>query len=199
MRWPAVTATSTKSLVRIYTKKGDDGTTGLLYGGRVGKDDQRTEVYGTLDETVSALGVARAGGLVPRVEEIVVRIQREMFVVGAQLATSAENQSKLQEGVSKIDPEMTPRLEGEIDALIEEHPLPQEFILPGETLGSAGLDLARSTIRRAERQAVAMDKQGLVPDPEILRYLNRLSDLLFVLARYQEAEEGRRAKPSRER
>lgn len=185
--------------MRIYTKKGDDGTTGLLYGGRVGKDDQRTEVYGTLDETVSALGVARAGGLVPKVEEIVVRIQREMFVVGAQLATSAENQSKLQEGVSKIDPEMTPRLEAEIDALIEEHPLPQEFILPGETLGSAGLDLARSTIRRAERQAVAMDRQGLVPDPEILRYLNRLSDLLFVLARYQEAEEGHRAKPSRER
>jgi cob(I)alamin adenosyltransferase len=171
----------------------------LLYGGRVGKDDQRTEVYGTLDETVSALGVARAGGLVPKVEEIVVRIQREMFVVGAQLATSADNQSKLQEGVSKIDAEMTPRLESEIDALIAEHPLPQEFILPGETLGSAGLDLARSTIRRAERQAVAMDKQGLVPDPEILRYLNRLSDLLFVLARYQEAEEGRKAKPSRER
>ena len=171
----------------------------MLYGGRVGKDDQRTEVYGTLDETVSALGVARAGGLVPKVEEIVVRIQREMFVVGAQLATSSENQSKLQEGVSKIDAQMTPRLESEIDSLIAEHPLPQEFILPGETLGSAGLDLARSTIRRAERQAVAMDRQGLVPDPEILRYLNRLSDLLFVLARYQEAEEGRQAKPSRER
>jgi cob(I)alamin adenosyltransferase len=185
--------------VKIYTKKGDDGTTGLLYGGRVAKDDQRTEVYGTLDETVSALGVARAGGLVPRIEDIVVRIQREMFVVGAQLATTAENQSKLQEGVSKIDPSMTPRLEDEIDALIAEHPLPQEFILPGETLGSAGLDLARSTIRRAERQAVAMDKQGSVPDPEILRYLNRLSDLLFVLARYQEAEEGKSAKPSRDR
>lgn len=185
--------------MKIYTKKGDDGTTGLLYGGRVGKDDQRTEVYGTLDETVSALGVARAGGLVPKVEEIVVRIQREMFVVGAQLATSADSQSKLQEGVSKIDAAMTPRLETEIDALIAKHPLPQEFILPGETLGAAGLDLARSTIRRAERQAVAMDKQGLVPDPEILRYLNRLSDLLFVLARYQEAEEGRKAKPSRER
>ena len=171
----------------------------MLYGGRVDKDDLRTEVYGTLDETVSALGVARAGGLVPKVEEIVVRIQREMFVVGAQLATSTDNQSKLQEGVSKIDADMTPRLENEIDSLIAEHPLPQEFILPGETLGSAGLDLARSTIRRAERQAVAMDRQGLVPDPEILRYLNRLSDLLFVLARYQEAEEGRRAKPSRER
>ena len=185
--------------MKIYTKKGDDGTTGLLYGGRVSKDDQRTEVYGTLDEAVSALGVARAGGLVTKVEEIVVRIQREMFVVGAQLATTDENQPKLQEGVSKISPSMTPRLEEEIDALLAEHPLPQEFILPGETMGSAGLDLARSTIRRAERQAVAMDRAGLVPDPEIIRYLNRVSDLLFVLARYNEAEQGVRAKPSRER
>lgn len=185
--------------MKIYTKKGDDGTTGLLYGGRVGKDDARTEVYGTLDETVSALGIARAAGLVPKIEEIVVRVQRDLFVVGAQLATSPENQAKLEHGVSKIDPSMTTRLESEIDALIAEHPLPQEFILPGETPGSAGLDLARSTIRRAERQAVRMDRQGLVPDPEILRYLNRLSDLLFVLARYEEAERGLRAAPSRDR
>ncbi len=165
----------------------------------MGKDDRRTEVYGTLDETVSALGIARAGGLVEPVEDIVVRIQREMFVVGAQLATSEENQHKLEPGVSKIDAGMTPRLEGEIDALLEVHPLPQEFVLPGETPGSAGLDLARSAIRRAERQAVAMHGEGLVPDPEILRYLNRVSDLLFVLARYHEAELGRSAKPSRER
>ncbi|HEY7873911.1 MAG TPA: cob(I)yrinic acid a,c-diamide adenosyltransferase [Actinomycetota bacterium] len=185
--------------MRIYTKKGDDGTTGLLYGGRVPKDHVRTEVYGTLDETVSALGVARAGGLVDRVHEIVVRLQREMFVVGAQLATAENNQSKLEPGVSKVTSEMTIRAEGEIDALIAEHPLPAEFVLPGETAGSAGLDLARSTIRRAERQAVAMDRAGLVPDPEILRYLNRVSDLLFVLARYEEAERGKRAAPSRER
>ena len=185
--------------MRIYTKKGDDGTTGLLYGGRVPKDHVRTEVYGTLDETVSALGLARAGGLVERVESIAVRLQREMFVVGAQLATAEENQSKLEPGVSRVTPEMTAGAENEIDALIAEHPLPQEFVLPGETPGSAGLDLARSTIRRAERQAVAMDRAGLVPDPEILRYLNRASDLLFVLARYEEAERGKRAAPSRER
>ena len=185
--------------MRIYTRKGDDGTTGLLYGGRVGKDDPRTEVYGTLDEVVSALGIARAGGLNERVETIVVRLQREMFVVGAQLATCGENQSKLQPGVSRITPDMTPQAEADIDALIDEHPLPQEFILPGETAGSAGLDLARSTIRRAERQAVAMSRAGLVPDPEILRYLNRVSDLLFALARYEEAEQGRRPAPSRER
>lgn len=185
--------------MKIYTKRGDDGTTGLLYGGRVSKDDVRTNVYGTLDETVSALGIARAAGLVPRVEDIVVRLQREMFVVGAQLATLDENQARLEQGISKVTPAMTEQAEREIDALLDEHPLPNEFILPGETMGSAGLDLARSTIRRAERQAVAMDSDGLVPDPEILRYLNRASDLLFTLARYEEAERGRRAAPSRAR
>lgn len=185
--------------MRIYTKRGDDGTTGLLYGGRVPKDDARTEVYGTLDETVSALGVARSGGLVEKVEETVIRLQRDLFVVGAQLATSDENQSKLEAGVSKVTPEMTVRVESEIDELIAEHPLPQEFILPGETQGSAGLDLARSVVRRAERQAVRMDRAGFVSDPEILRWLNRVSDLLFVLARFEEAERGRRAAPSRER
>ncbi len=183
--------------MKIYTKKGDDGTTGLLYGGRISKDDIRTEVYGTLDETCSALGIARAAGLVPRVEEIVVRLQREMFVAGAELATAEENRSKLEPGVSKVTAEMTARAEAEIDALLETHPLPQEFILPGETMGSAGLDLARSTIRRAERQAVSMDRAGLLGDPEILRYLNRISDLLFALGRYEEAERGHRAKPSR--
>ena len=185
--------------MKIYTRKGDDGTTGLLYGGRVDKDDRRTEVYGTLDETVSALGIARAAGLSERAETIVVRIQREMFVAGAQLATSEENQSKLQEGVSRVTPGMTERAEGDIDALLEEHPLPQEFVLPGETPASAGLDLARSIARRAERQAVALDRAGLVPDPEILRYLNRVSDLLFALARYEEASRGLRAAPSRTR
>lgn len=185
--------------MKIYTRRGDKGTTGLLFGGRVPKDDDRTEVYGTLDETVSALGIARAAGLVPRVEEIVVRVQREMFVAGAQLATAAENQAKLQEGVSKVTPSMTEQAESDIDSLTEEHPLPREFVLPGETLGSAGLDLARSTVRRAERLVVKMNRSGLAVDSEVLRYLNRISDLFFVLARYDEAERGRRARPSRER
>lgn len=185
--------------MRIYTKKGDDGTTGLLFGGRVQKDDARTEAYGTLDEVVSALGLARGAGLTPPVEAVVVRLQREMFVVGAQLATAPENQHKLQEGVSKITPEMTAQAESDIDSLVERHPLPEEFILPGESLSSAGLDLARSTVRRAERQAVALRRSDQMPDDEILRYLNRVSDLLFALARYEEAERGMRAAPSRER
>jgi cob(I)alamin adenosyltransferase len=185
--------------VKIYTKKGDDGTTGLLYGGRVRKDDPRTDVYGTLDETVSALGIARAGGLTQKVEEIVARVQREMFVVGAQLATAAENQSKLEEGVSKLAPGMTEQAESDIDQLLAEHPLRPEFVLPGSTMGSAGLDLARSTIRRAERLAVSMAAAGLIEDEEVLRYLNRVSDLLFALARFEEAERGVQAEPSRDR
>lgn len=185
--------------MRIYTKKGDDGTTGLLYGGRVPKDDARTQAYGTLDETVSALGLARAAGLVERVETITVRLQREMFVAGAELATAPENLERLRPGVSKVTADMTAQAEADIDALLEVHPLPEEFVLPGETPGSAGLDLARSVLRRAERHAVAMDRAGLIADKEVLRYLNRASDLLFVLARYEEAERGHRAPPSRER
>ena len=185
--------------MKIYTKKGDDGSTGLLYGGRVAKDDARTSVYGTLDEAVAAMGVARAGGLVQEVEEVVVRIQREMFVVGAQLATSDDNQSKLQEGVSKVSAGLTAQAEADIDRLLERHPLRPEFVLPGETMGAAALDLARSIVRRAERQAVTMARADLIADPEILRYLNRISDLLFALARYEESERGRTAPPSRER
>ncbi len=185
--------------MKIYTKKGDDGTTGLLYGGRVAKDDLRTEVYGTLDETVSALGIARAAGLVGRVEAIVIRLQREMFIAGAELATSSDNRSKLQRGISKVDPSMTAQAEADIDALLEEHPLRPEFVLPGETAGAAGLDLARSTVRRAERQAVALHRAGGVDDDEVLRYLNRVSDLLFALARFEEAERGRTAPASREK
>jgi cob(I)alamin adenosyltransferase len=183
--------------VRIYTKKGDDGTTGLLYGGRIPKDDVRAAVYGTLDEVVSVLGLARAAGVSGRVEEVVVRIQRELFVVGAEIATAEQNRGKLEPGISKVTPDMTERAEADIDALTAEHPLPQEFVLPGETASSAALDLARSVARRAERQVVSLDRAGLMGDTDILRYVNRLSDLLFVLARYEEAERGKRAKPSR--
>lgn len=185
--------------MRIYTKKGDDGTTGLFYGGRIAKDDLRAEVYGTLDETVSALGLARAAGLVGTVEAIVVRVQREMFVVGAQLATAAENQGRLEDGVSKVTPAMTAAAERDIDTLVAEHPLPQEFLLPGELAASAALDLARSIVRRAERGAVALRRAEALPDDEILRYLNRVSDLLFALARYEESARGKSAAPSRER
>jgi cob(I)alamin adenosyltransferase len=183
--------------MRIYTRTGDDGTTGLLYGGRVRKDDPRTDLYGTIDEAVSCLGVARAAGLVARVEAIVVRLQRDLFVLGAQLATAPGNEAKLTDGISRITVSMTELAEADIDELVSAHPLPANFVLPGSALGAAGLDLARATVRRAERKAVAMRAEGAIEDPEILRYLNRVSDLLFVLARYEESERGTPAEPSR--
>ncbi|MGH2681351.1 MAG: cob(I)yrinic acid a,c-diamide adenosyltransferase, partial [Actinomycetota bacterium] len=172
---------------RIYTKTGDDGTTGLLYGGRVSKDDAATEAYGTTDEAVAVLGLARAS-VEPEMADELLALQRELFVVGADLATDPAGRAKLQPGVSLVTAEMTERLERRIDALVADRSLPQAFIVPGANAGSAALDLARSVIRRAERHVVALEGEGRDVNPEVRRYLNRLSDLVFVLARRQAGE-----------
>ena len=185
--------------MKVYTKRGDDGTTGLLSGGRVDKDDARTEAYGTTDEAVSALGLARAaltGDADRQWHDEVLGLQRELFVVGAQLATAVEHWPQLRDGVSRVTEAMVGRLETTIDALTARHPLPQEFVVPGGSPASAALDLARTIVRRAERQVVSMARRGLLPDDLPLRYLNRLSDHLFVLART--VDDGRYL-PSRER
>ena len=181
--------------MRIYTKTGDDGSTGLLYGSRVSKADPAAEAYGTVDETVADLGVARALTQAPQ-RAFLLEIQRELFVVGADLATNPDQRSKLEPRVSLVTAEMVQRLEGEIDSRVEERPLPNEFIVPGATPASAALDVARVTCRRAERRAVALKDGGHEVNPEALRYLNRLSDLLFVLAR---VEAGEGEEPSRPR
>lgn len=173
---------------RIYTKTGDDGTTGLLYGGRVSKNDAATEAYGTTDEAVAVLGQARASAHAVIGEEILT-LQRELFVVGADLATNPAERAKLQPGVSLVTAEMTERLERRIDELVAERALPQAFIVPGANAASAALDLARSVIRRAERNVVALEREGREVNPEVRRYLNRLSDLVFVLARRQAGED----------
>jgi cob(I)alamin adenosyltransferase len=173
---------------RIYTKTGDDGTTGLLYGGRVPKDDAATEAYGTTDEAVAALGLARAAADASVADEILA-LQRELFVVGADLATNPQERGKLEAGVSLVHPEMTERLERRIDELVAERSLPNVFIVPGANGASAALDLARSVVRRAERHVVAMERAGRDVNAEIRRYLNRLSDLLFVLAHRQAGED----------
>jgi cob(I)alamin adenosyltransferase len=173
---------------RIYTKTGDDGTTGLLYGGRVPKDDPAAEAYGTTDEAVAALGAARAVADRAGSEEILA-LQRELFVVGADLATNPEGRGRLQPGVSLVTAEMTERLERRIDELVEERPLPSAFVVPGASPASAALDLARSVVRRAERRVVSMERAGSEVNPELFRYLNRLSDLLFVLARHAAGED----------
>jgi cob(I)alamin adenosyltransferase len=176
--------------MRIYTRKGDSGTTGLLYGGeRVSKADARTDAYGTTDEAVSALGLARAsiGAETDRTEAVlaglIVRVQRELFVVGAELATHLDRRSRLKPGVTLVTAEMVTSLESEIDSIEAGHEMPTEFVIPGESMTGAALDLARSTVRRAERRAVALAEAGELPDSQVVPYLNRLADLLFVMAR----------------
>lgn len=177
----------------VATGKGDDGTTGLLYGGRVAKDDPRTEAYGAIDEAVAALGLARvelvAADLV-ELSALVLRFQRELFVVGAELATNPTAVDRLRDGVTRVSEEMLGAVEAELvhwEAAIE---MPREFIVPGETRASAALELARAVLRRAERRVVALGRHESVGE-WLMAYINRLADLLWVLARV--AERGQHA------
>ena len=178
-------------MTRIYTKKGDDGTTSLWYGGRVPKSDPRTEAYGALDEAASALGVARAlcG---PGDEELaadVLRLQDDLFIAGAELATAPEAGERLVEGVSRVTSEMAAELERLIDGYMDRVELPPKFVIPGGTHLSAQLDLARAILRRAERRAVALDGGDGVLGPELLRFLNRASDAAYAMARFADADD----------
>jgi cob(I)alamin adenosyltransferase len=193
----------------VATGKGDDGTTGLLYGGdRIPKDDLRTEAYGTIDEAVAALGLARArlglkeeyGILSPALRplrELILRFQRELFVVAAELATNRDAWDRLEDGRTRVSQEMVDGVDTVLRDLEARITMPKEFVVPGETPTSAGLELARTVLRRAERRAVSLDRQGLIPGPHLLPYLNRLADLLWVLARAAEQAEDRSATPSR--
>lgn len=172
--------------MRIWTKTGDDGSTGLLYGGRVGKHDMRVEAYGASDEAVAAIGLARAAAD-PELAGVLLRLQRELFVVGAELATGPENHRKLSpEKGTKVTAAMVDGLEGLLVSYEERTEMPREFVIPGETAVSAALDLARAIVRRAERRTVALAAEGGLSDGEAVRYLNRLADLLFMLARFEE-------------
>jgi cob(I)alamin adenosyltransferase len=172
---------------RVYTRTGDDGTTGLLYGGRVAKDTPGPDTYGAVDEAVSALGLARAeaerGG---ELEEILLRLQRELFVVGAELATAPENRHRLRAGTERVTAEMVTALEPVIDEITGRYVPPSEFVLPGENRIAAALDVARAVVRRAEREAVAAARAGWLPESQVIPYLNRLADLVYTLARWQE-------------
>jgi cob(I)alamin adenosyltransferase len=170
---------------RIYTKKGDDGTTSLWYGGRVAKTDLRTEAYGATDEAASALGLARAlcGPDEGELAADILRLQDDLFVAGAELATAPEAADRLEEGVSRITDEMVDRLEGEIDRYMERVDLPPKFVIPGGTTLSAQLDIARATLRRAERRVVALKQAGELASDGVLRFLNRASDLAYAMAR----------------
>jgi cob(I)alamin adenosyltransferase len=174
--------------LRIYTKRGDDGTTGLLYGGRVSKADPATEAYGTVDEAVADLGLARAHAEASELAQELLRIQRDLFVVGADLAANPAGRRKLEPGVSLVTEGMVRDLESVIDEVVARHPLPEEFVVPGTNRVSAALDVARASVRRAERRSVELRGSGAEVNPDVLRYLNRLSDLLFVLARREAGE-----------
>jgi cob(I)alamin adenosyltransferase len=192
----------------VATRRGDDGTTGLLFGGeRIAKDDLRTETYGTIDEAVAALGVARAqlaaretGGLtIPAGDlgDLLLRIQRDLFVVAAELATQPAAWDRQVDDVSRVSAAMVDRLESLLRESEAGIVMPTEFVVPGETPTSAAIELARTIVRRAERRAVALDVDGLVAGSHVLPYLNRLADLLWVLARAAEQAESRSAPPSR--
>jgi cob(I)alamin adenosyltransferase len=200
----------------VATGKGDDGTTGLLYGGpRIGKDDPRTEAFGTVDEAVAALGVARAALAVsvptatdaPRspseqpfdaaeLADLILRFQRELFVVGAELATTPDAWARLEDGRTRVSEAMLDGVEASLADLEARITMPTEFVVPGETPASAALELARTILRRAERRATTLDREHLVPGPWLLPYMNRLADLVWVMARAAEAAESALPRPS---
>jgi cob(I)alamin adenosyltransferase len=224
--------------MKIYTKKGDDGTTGLLFGGRVRKDSPAVEVNGAVDEAQAALGMARAcAERGSELDEVLVSLERDLWVLMAEVATATSNRRKLVPGVSLVTGEMVGALEVQIDGLEQRFGMPTEFVVPGGSPVSAALDLARTVVRRAERLAIGLelaapDSDGRVPDgtalggpqpnqpvpdgtplggpepggpdphaaapddqavlapmrSEVVPYLNRLSDLCWMLARWQEGE-----------
>src|SRR5947209_4463261 len=172
-------------MVKIYTRKGDDGTTGLWYGGRVAKSDGRPEAYGAVDEAAAALGMCRVAARDdPELAAAILRIQSELFVAGAELATAPQAAGRLEEGVSRTTHEMVERLEHDIDRYMARVDLPPKFVIPGGTELSARLDVARTAIRRAERRVVDLKRAGQLDDDTLLTYLNRASDALFAMARY---------------
>ncbi|GAC1340716.1 MAG: cob(I)yrinic acid a,c-diamide adenosyltransferase [Candidatus Dormibacteria bacterium] len=172
----------------IVTRHGDRGETGLLYGGRVPKDDLHTEAYGALDEAISALGVARAQAEGTPLAGRLLAMQRELFTVGAELATGVGHRADLARHFDVVGPELTEALDREVAELEARVTLPRAFVIPGGSVVGAQLDVARTLVRRAERRAVSLHRQQLLENAEVLRYLNRLSDLIFLLAR--EAELG---------
>ncbi len=172
---------------KVYTRYGDSGETGLLYGGRVSKDDPRTDAYGAVDEAVSAIGLGRSLSDDARVQEVALGLQRELFTVGAELATDVDFFDTFLKHFSPVCEEHVEALERQIDSLQEEFELPRAFVIPGASPASSALDVGRSTLRRAERLAVTLNNRDLIrPDSLIIPYLNRAADLLFILARYQD-------------
>jgi cob(I)alamin adenosyltransferase len=173
-------------MARIYTKKGDDGTTSLWYGGRVAKSDLRTEAYGAVDEAGSALGMARSlcGEDHAELAGDILNLQNSLFIAGSELATSPEASDRLQDGVTRVTEDMADELDALIDRYMDRVTLPPKFVIPGGTTLSAQLDVARATIRRAESRVVALKSDDGLASDAILRFLNRASDAAYAMARF---------------
>jgi cob(I)alamin adenosyltransferase len=178
-------------VVKIYTKKGDDGTTSLWYGGRVPKHHGRTDAYGTLDEACSALGVARAlcGPDEKELAADVLRLQDYLFVAGAELATAPEAAGRLEDGVSRTTAAMVAELEALIDRYMSEVELPPQFVIPGGNQLSAQLDVARTIVRRAERRISALAEADELADETVIHFVNRASDLVYAMARFADVDD----------
>ncbi|MCB1031140.1 MAG: cob(I)yrinic acid a,c-diamide adenosyltransferase [Acidimicrobiales bacterium] len=169
--------------MKIYTRKGDDGTTGLYGGGRVRKDSAAPEAYGTVDEAQSALGVARSHGVRgSELDAMLIGLERDLWVLMAELATDPANSHKLVDGQSKVTKQMVDHLETMIDDVSSRFEMPKEFVVPGEDVVAAYIDVARSVVRRAERRSMVVVGE----DSQVVPYLNRLSDLCWALARWAE-------------
>ena len=179
-------------MAKVTTGTGDTGYTGLLGDQRVPKYDPRPDTFGTVDEATSALGLARAAAQDQKVKSIIYQVQQELYLLMGELATPAENYEKM--GL-RITIEHVQHLEQVEEELKHEVEIPNKFIIPGDTLDGAALDLARTIIRRAERMAVKLLHDGVIQNSEVVRYLNRLSDLIFILARYIEVKSSLAQRP----
>ena len=170
-------------MTRLWTGKGDDGTTGLLFGGRAPKSSERSEAVGAVDEAQAAIGVARAEVAAGEVDDLLVAVERDLWVLMAEAATDDANRSKLAAGTSLVTEAMVSAVEDAVTDLAARTELPTEFVVPGQDRASAHLDLARTVVRRAERAMVPV----AAPGSFVVPYLNRLSTLLWTLARFIEA------------
>jgi cob(I)alamin adenosyltransferase len=177
--------------MKIYTKTGDEGDTGLFGGGRVGKDHPRVAAYGDVDELNAAVGVALAAGTpLARVDDVLARVQQDLFGIGALLATPDIEKMRRQLEKARVDEARVAELERSIDECDGELEPLRAFVMPGGTPKAAALHMARTVARRAERAVVALARSTEIPGIVII-YLNRLSDLLFTFARIANAREGR--------